>query len=330
MYPGSSGTVYFAQVTKDPLIEENKCILSNMHMDLESAKPEVRMASSSGNQFSMEFIEVENGGGRKWRIDNSIYEKFDGWVYYGSLWLTLKGLSSQVVEPNHGGDGPEIPDVVRTLDHVHDDNHVHDDTGNGYHDPYQNLGNIYEGSNLNLGNVYEGSNKNLGNIYAGSNENIGNIYEGSNENIGNIYEENVQGQVNNLEDSMDFEETSDAAEPMDSQSNENLVAVHDPKFYLTYKDGASYLKEKKRLTFSELAEKILLESQLAISNPLKDSDQRDAFSSATTIMAQRLKDLKKKWINNCRKLKEKDENKVLFDLVRFNFSFTLKTYSIVT
>ena len=97
MYPGSSGTVYFAQVTKDPLIEENKCILSNMHMDLESAKPEVRMASSSGNQFSMEFIEVENGGGRKWRIDNSIYEKFDGWVHYGSLWFTLKGLSSQVV-----------------------------------------------------------------------------------------------------------------------------------------------------------------------------------------------------------------------------------------
>ena len=74
MYPGSSGTVYFAQVTKDPLIEENKCILSNMHMDLESAKPEVRMASSSGNQFSMEFIEVENGVGRKWRIDNSIKE----------------------------------------------------------------------------------------------------------------------------------------------------------------------------------------------------------------------------------------------------------------
>ena len=328
MYPGSSGTVYFSEITKNLLLAGNTCILANMHMDLESAKPEVRMASSSGNQFSMEFIEVENGGGRKWRIDNSIYEKFDGWVHYGSLWFTLKGLSSQVVEPNHGGDGPEIPDVVRTLDHVHDDNHVHDDTGNGYHDPYQNLGNIYAGLN-----------ENIGNIYGGSNENIGNIYAGSNENIGNIYEENVQGQVrdvlqldtvNNLEDSMDFEETSDAAEPMDSQSNENLVVVHDPKFYLTYKDGASYLKEKKRLTFPELADKILLESQLAISNPLKDSDQRDAFSSATTIMAQRLKDLKKKWRNNCRKLNEKDENKVLFDLVSFNFFFTLKTYSIVT
>ena len=323
--------MYFAQVTKDLLIEENKCILSSMHMDLESAKPEVRMTSSSGNQFSMEFIEVENGVGRKWRIDNSINEKFDGWVYYGSLWFTLKGLSSQVVEPKHRGDGPEIPDAVRTFDHVHDDNHVHDDTGNGYHDPYQNLGNVYEGPNENFGNIYEGSNENLGNIYEGSNENLGNIDEDSNH-------ENVQGQVrdvlqlgtvNNLEDSMDIEETSDATEPMDSQSNENLVVL-DPKFYLTYKDGVSYLKEKKHLTFSKLAEKILLESQLAISNPLKDSDERDAFISATTIMAQRLKDLKKKWRNNCRKLNEKDENKVLFDLVSFSFFFTLKIYSIVT
>ena len=57
--------MYFAQVTKDPLIEENKCILSNMHMDLESAKPEVRMSSTSANEFSMEFIEVENGRGKK-------------------------------------------------------------------------------------------------------------------------------------------------------------------------------------------------------------------------------------------------------------------------
>ena len=73
-----------------------------MHMDLESAKPEVRMSSTSANEFSMEFIEVENGRGRKWRIDNSIDESFDGWVWYDTLWSKLNGLSSQVVVPGHG------------------------------------------------------------------------------------------------------------------------------------------------------------------------------------------------------------------------------------
>ena len=84
------------------------------------------------------------------------------------------------------------------------------------------------------------------------------------------------------------------------------------------------------MSYPDLAEKILLESQLAISHPLRDSDQRDEFIIARTDMSQRLKNLKRKWRNNYRHLNEKDENEILFDLVSFNFFFTLKTHSIVT
>ena len=276
MYPGSSGTVYFSEITKNILLAGNKCILANMHMDLESAKPEVRMSSTSANQFSMEFIEVENGRGKKWRIDNSIDESFDGWVWYDSLWSKLNGLSSQVVVPGHGHEQGLL-----------------ENGNNGGQDEELQLG---EGDlELDLG----------------------------------VVRDDLQlGTVTELGDSMDCEETSDA-EPMDSQSNENLV-VYDPKLFLTYKDGASYLKQKKQMSYLELAEKFLLESQLAISHPLRDADQRDEFIRATDNMSQRLKNLMRKWRNNYRHLNEKDENEILFDLVSFSFFFVLKTYSILT
>ena len=284
------------------------------------------MTSSSGNQFSMEFIEVENGRGRKWRIDNLINEKFDGWVWKNSLWFTLKGLSSKVVVPKHGHEQGLLDLSALPPSPVKD---LKLDMGLDRDD--LQLGNVYENTNENFGNVYLDANENFGNVYVSPNENFGNVLN-ANENFGNINEhsnqDNSQGQVRNdlqmdnaLEDSMDCEEPSDV-EPMDSQSNENSV-VHDPKYFLTYKDGASWLKEKKRMTFPELAEKVLLESPLAISNPLKDSDQREEFIRATTNMSQRLKDLRKKWKDNYYKLKEKDENEVLFDLVSFSFFFIL-------
>ena len=286
MYPGSSGTVYFSEITKNLLLAGNTCILANMHMDLESAKPEVRMSSSSANQFSMEFIEVENGRGKKWRIDNSIDESFNGWVWYDSLWSKLKGLSSQVVVPGHGHEQGLL----------------------------ENGNNAGQDEELQLGEV-------RGDMELG-------MVKDLELDLGVVRDDLQLGMVTELEDSMDCEETSNA-EPMDSQSNENLV-VYDPKLFLTYKDGASYLKQKKHMSYPELAEKILLESQLAISHPLRDSDQRDEFIRATENMSQRLKNLMRKWRNNYRHLNEKDENEILFDLVSFSFFFVLKTYSILT
>ena len=257
-----------------------------MHMDLESAKPEVRMSSTSANEFSMEFIEVENGRGRKWRIDNSIDESFDGWVWYDTLWSKLNGLSSQVVVPGHGHEQGLL----------------------------ENGNNAEQDEELQLGEV-------RGDAEPG-------VVKDLELDLGVVRDDLQLGTVTEVEDSMDCEETSDA-EPMDSQSNENLV-VYDPKFFLTYKEGASYLKQKKHMSYLDLAEKILLESQLAISHPLRDSDQRDAFLLATQNMSQRLKNLMRKWRLNSHHLNEKDENKILFDLVSFSFFFVLKTYSILT
>ena len=77
-----------------------------------------------------------------------------------------------------GDDGPEIPDVVRTFDHVYAD------TGNVYEEPdSQNMGNVYEHPDIaqNLGNVYEHPYpQNRGN----ANEHPNPINEGSNRDKG--------------------------------------------------------------------------------------------------------------------------------------------------
>ena len=202
--------------------------------------------------------------------------------------------------------------------------------GNVYHNPNENFGNVYQYPNENFGNVYQNPNENFGNVYHDHNQNLGNIYEDSNQdNVqGQVRDDLQLGMVNAVEDSMELFDDSGAEEPMDSQSNENNLLGHDPRFILTYKDGASFLKQKKDMTYGELAEKVLLESNLAIiSCPPKDPDERDVFISATTTLSQRLKDLMKKWKKNYRGFKEAEGNKVLFDLVSFSFFFILKTCS---
>ena len=54
------------------------------------------MTSSSSNQFSMEYIEVENEEGMRWRIDNNINGNFDEWVSFSSPWFTLNRQTIQV------------------------------------------------------------------------------------------------------------------------------------------------------------------------------------------------------------------------------------------
>lgn len=44
----------------------------------------------------MEYIEVENEEGMRWRIDNNINGNFDEWVSYSSPWFTLNRQTIQV------------------------------------------------------------------------------------------------------------------------------------------------------------------------------------------------------------------------------------------
>ena len=131
---------------------------------------------------------------------------------------TTKPTSGNTVDP--AGDGPKVPELVRTFDHVFNDlknvyedpqclrtafdnlknsgfsfdDELYDcnDLGNVYKDPYYGLGNVYQvPDQQNLGNVYEQPNsRNLGNVYEQPNSrNLGNVYEQPNSrNLGNVYE----------------------------------------------------------------------------------------------------------------------------------------------
>ena len=88
----------------------------------------------------------------------------DDFHVLGQPHSTTEPTTENRVDP--GGDGQEIPELVKTVDHVYDD------LGNVHEDPnLQNLGNVHEDPNLqNLGNVHEDRNtQNLGNVQEGSN-----------------------------------------------------------------------------------------------------------------------------------------------------------------
>ena len=101
----------------------------------------------------------------------------DDFSHVGQPHSTTEPTTENRVDP--AGDGPKVPDVVRTFDHVYND------LGNVYEDPdHPNPGNVYEPPNThNLGNVYEPPNThNLGNVYARPNpQNQGNVDEPVNE-----------------------------------------------------------------------------------------------------------------------------------------------------
>ena len=103
---------------------------------------------------------------------------------------TTEPTSGNTVDP--AGDGPKVPELVRTFDHVYND------LGNVYEDPYNDLGNVYKDPYYGLGNVYQvPDQQNLGNVYEQpSSRNLGNVYEQHNSpNLGNVYEPQNLGDV---------------------------------------------------------------------------------------------------------------------------------------
>ena len=89
-----------------------------------------------------------------------------------------------------------------------------------------------------------------------------------------------------------------------------------PKIVVTYSEATALFKSGKDLTYDELADKVLLQTNLPIIKcPPSDPEKRDEYLRAKRILVQRLKDLKKKWKKQCRKLKDSEANDVLFDIV---------------
>ena len=89
-----------------------------------------------------------------------------------------------------------------------------------------------------------------------------------------------------------------------------------PKIVVTYSEATEIFKSGKDLTYDELADKVLLQTNLPIIKcPPSDLEKRDEYVRAKRILVQRLKDLKKKWKKQCRKLKDSEANDVLFDIV---------------
>ena len=89
-----------------------------------------------------------------------------------------------------------------------------------------------------------------------------------------------------------------------------------PKLVVTYSEATAIFKSGQDLTFDELADKVLLQTNLPIIKcPPSDPEKRDEYVRAKTILVQRLKNLKRKWKKQCRKLKDSEVNDVLFDIV---------------
>ena len=68
-----------------------------------------------------------------------------------------------------------------------------------------------------------------------------------------------------------------------------------PKLVVTYSEATAIFKSGQDLTFDELADKVLLQTNLPIIKcPPSDPEKRDEYVRAKTILVQRLKNLKRK------------------------------------
>ena len=92
-----------------------------------------------------------------------------------------------------------------------------------------------------------------------------------------------------------------------------------PKFIVTYSEAAAFFQLGKDLSYNELADKVLLQTNLPIIKcPPLDPEKRDEYIRAKTTLVQRLQNLKKKWKKQYRKLKDTEACDVLFDIVSSN------------
>ena len=152
----------------------------------------------------------------------------DDFSHVGQPHSTTEPTTENGVDP--AGDGPKVPDVVMTFDHVYDDlGNVHEDPehqnlGNVYQQPNsQNLGNAYQQPNSqNPGNVYQQPNsQNLGNVYQQPNsQNLGNVYQQPNsQNLGNVYQQPNSQNLGNVYQQPNSQNLGNVDEPVNEDSN---------------------------------------------------------------------------------------------------------------